>query len=79
MTQIIPEESSRGGSAAPDPPDLRLRAEMPMANDHAVRARLFLLVHQQELLLVHEERGKGFFNKKHVRRKRINSSRATAV
>ena len=30
---------SRGGSAPPDPPDLRLRAEMPMANDQAMRAR----------------------------------------
>ena len=40
------DEFSRGGSAPPDPPDLRLRAEMPMANDHAMRACLLLLVHQ---------------------------------
>ena len=28
-----------GGCRPPDPPGLRLRAEMPMANDHAMRAR----------------------------------------
>ena len=27
---------SRGGSAPPDPPGLRLRAEMPMADDHGL-------------------------------------------